>query len=87
MLRKKLELVKDTMNMTYIKATNGAKAAARGLKEDVSGMEIIQVVMIIAIGVLAVAAVWVVLGDLIGELWKQIGTSGKLDPLDLTTNP
>ena len=72
MLRKGLAVLGDAAMMAYVVVRTKISTVAREIKEDVSGMEIIQVVMIIAIGVIAVSAVWVVLGDLIKQLWTQV---------------
>ena len=83
MLSKKMAVFGDAITMAYIKMCTKAGAAARELKDDVSGMEIIQVVMIIAIGVVSVAAVWAVLGPFIQKLWTQISGKGEISPLTL----
>ena len=80
MLRKGMEVISDATTMAYVAIRTKIRTTAREIKEDVSGMEIIQVVMIIAIGVIAVSAVWVVLGDLIKDLWEQVtNASGTID--------
>ena len=83
MLKKGLEMIGDAATTAYVAIRTKLSATARELKEDVSGMEIIQVVMIIAIGVVAVAAVWIVLGDLIQERWGQV--TGATDRMHLDT--
>jgi len=85
MLKKKAAAMYDAMTLAFIAAKNKVGAISRELKDDVGGMEIIQVVMIIAISVLAVAGVWVFLKDLIIELWQNItGTSTNLEGLPAT---
>ena len=47
------------------------------IKNDENAMEVIQVVMLIAVGVLAIAAVWAGVNGLLEQWWGQItGSSG-----------
>ena len=87
MLKGKREAMQDLTTMAYVKVKTWISATARGLKEDVSGMEIIQVVMIIAMGILAVVAVYAALGDLLKNLWAQISGKGNLPDMDSLTPP
>ena len=85
MLKKKVEAMADAITLALIAVKNKAATTARELKADASGMEIIQVVMIVAISVLAVAGVWVFMKDLIIQLWQNItGTSTNLTGLPAT---
>ena len=48
------------------------KAFAEELKNDENGMEIVQVVLLILVGVLAIVMVWGFLGTWLGELFDKI---------------
>ena len=45
---------------------------AREIKEDESAMEVIQVVMLVAVGVIAIAAVWAGVNGLLATWWEAI---------------
>jgi hypothetical protein len=50
------------------------------IKEDEEAMEVIQVVMLIAVGVIAIAAVWAGVNGLLKTWWDAIlGKSGTQD--------
>ena len=68
MLRKKLTQLYDSLTMGMIKA----RAAWSEIKEDERAMEVIQVVMLIAVGVLAIYAVWAGVNGLLEKWWGQI---------------
>jgi len=46
------------------------------IKNDESGMEIVQVVLLILVGVLAIVAIWGVLDGWLGDLWDRITEDG-----------
>ena len=55
----------------------GARNAADEIKQDEQAMEVIQVVMLIAVGVIAIAAVWAGVNGLLEQWWNMItGSSG-----------
>jgi len=72
MLRIKLGKFLDSLTMLYI----GANRKINEIKEDEDAMEIIQVVMIIAVGVLAIVAVWAGINGFLEDLWDKITGSG-----------
>lgn len=45
---------------------------ARGLRDDERGLEVVQVVLIILVGVLLVVALWGALSGWLGDLWDKI---------------
>jgi hypothetical protein len=47
-----------------------------GLKGDENAMEVIQVVMLIAVGVLAIVAIWAGVNGLLEEWWGIITGAG-----------
>jgi Flp pilus assembly pilin Flp len=59
------------------------KGLARDLKEDERGLEVVQVVLIILVGVLLVVALWGVLSGWLGDLWNRItGAGDTIQPID-----
>ena len=68
MLKKMMRKLQDTLLTMSI---NG-KLAVDELKNDESAMEVIQVVMLIAVGVLAIAAIWAGVNGLLEEWWNII---------------
>ena len=49
-----------------------AQLAYQEIKEDEKAMEVIQVVMLIAVGVIAIAAVWLGVNGLLKKWWDMI---------------
>ena len=78
MLKKLRTSLRDSLTLPYIKG----KGKVDELKNDVSGMEIIQVVILVAIGVVLVGALIVLIGPLLAEWWEEI-TNGAGGPRDL----
>ena len=73
MLRKMLEKLNDASTMLAVRA----QTTWSELKSDEKGMEVIQVVMLIAVGVLAIGALWAGINGLLTKWWNQIiGVSG-----------
>jgi len=64
------------MTAFYLKAMNEVEH----LKSDERGMELIQVIILILIVVVLAGALWMWLGDWIGELLSQIGDLEINDP-------
>ena len=60
------------------------KSKTEELKNDVSGMEVIQVVILVAVGVILVGALIALIGPLLAEWWAAIqegaGDPGGLAP-------
>ena len=83
MLSSKIRKLCDSFSTVCI----GAKCKADELKNDENAMEVIQVVMLIAVGVLAIAAVWAGVNGLLESWWLQItgGASGNSGPTIPTT--
>ena len=55
----------------------GAHRTVNEIKENEDAMEVIQVVMLIAVGVIAIAAVWAGVNGLLEQWWGMItGASG-----------
>lgn len=52
------------------------KDFANGLKTNEEGLEVVQVVLIILVGVLLVVALWGALSGWLGDLWSRISGSG-----------
>jgi len=53
-------------------AEDYTKRFIEDFKNDESGLEVVQVVLIILVGVLLIGALWAVLGGWLGDLWEQI---------------
>ena len=68
MLRNALGKLWDSLLIPFVKADR----AVRELKEDENAMEVIQVVMLIAVGVLAIVAIWAGVNGLLEEFWDMI---------------
>lgn len=54
------------------KAYWAARNFASDLKKDERGLEVVQVVLIVLVGVLLVGILWGFLSGWIGELWERI---------------
>jgi hypothetical protein len=65
---KRVRTLYDSLALAYV----GAKLKAEEVKKDEKAMEVIQVVMLIAVGVLAIAAVWAGVNGLLEDWWHQI---------------
>lgn len=78
MLHKKIAKLRDFVTALYIKSY----CKINELKQDEDGMEVIQVVMLIAVGVLAIAAVWAGVNGLLEDWWDIItgSSSGQGGP-------
>ena len=63
------------LTMLFLKA----KSKMDELKNDVSGMEVIQVVILVAVGVILIAALIALIGPLLADWWEAI-TEGAGDP-------
>ena len=73
MLREKIARLQASFAMMCTKST----LAASELKEDENAMEVIQVVMLIAVGVLAISAVWAGVNGLLEEWWAILTGANK----------
>ena len=49
-----------------------AKQFFEDFKKDENGLEVVQTVLVVLVGVLLIAGLWVVLGPWIKGLWEQI---------------
>ena len=77
MLRNTLGKLWDSILIPFVKADQ----TVREFKEDENAMEVIQVVMIIAIGVIAIAAIWAGINGLLAEFWGWItGSATRQEP-------
>ena len=65
---KKLGSLCDALLLAVI----AAQSRAREIKSDEQAMEVIQVVMLIAVGVIAIAAIWAGVNGLLREWWAAI---------------
>ncbi|MDR1131007.1 MAG: hypothetical protein LBL15_01125 [Oscillospiraceae bacterium] len=83
MLGKKLRTLRDSLAMMYV----GTNRKIREIKEDENAMEVIQVVMLIAVGVLAITAVWAGVNGLLEEWWTIITGQETPGRPELPTNP
>ncbi len=73
---KRISSLYDALLMGVVKA----QTAWREVKEDENAMEVIQVVMLIAVGVIAIAAIWAGVNGLLKQWWDAIlGKSGVQD--------
>ena len=68
MVKEKLGKLYETLTASAIRT----KTTLDGIKEDERAMEIIQVVMLIAVGVIAIAAVWTATNGLLATWWAAI---------------
>ena len=64
----KSRTLRDFLTMLFIRVDD--KVA--DFKKDEDAMEVIQVVMLVAVGVLAIAAVWAGVNGLLEDWWEQI---------------
>ena len=69
---KKLGGLCDALSLTAIAAQSKAREIKREIREDEHAMEVIQVVMIIAVGVIAIAAIWAGVNGLLKYWWDAI---------------
>jgi hypothetical protein len=71
-----------TLRDSFTTVCIGAQREANEIKNDENAMEVIQVVMLIAVGVLAIAAVWAGVNGLLEQWWEQItgASSGNSGP-------
>jgi hypothetical protein len=84
MLREKLGNMYDFLKVTVAKAI----MAKNELKENEKAMEVIQVVMLVAVGVIAIAAVWSGVNGLLEKWWGMItGASGSKGGPNTTVTP
>ncbi|MCL1975870.1 MAG: hypothetical protein FWG61_06910 [Firmicutes bacterium] len=67
-----LQRLVDFQFKTYLAITELFKS----LKNDERGLEVVQVVLIILVGVLLVVALWGALSGWLGDLWARITGSG-----------
>ena len=79
MLKKMRESMKDVCVKSHCKKEE--------FKADENAMEVIQVVMIIAVGVIAIAAVWAGVNGLLAQWWEQIVGVQAPPPITLPTGP
>ncbi|MDR2904221.1 MAG: hypothetical protein LBU77_06920 [Clostridiales bacterium] len=77
-----LKKLNDYMVMGYIKAMSKVDE----IKEDENAMEVIQVVMIMAIGVIAVAAIWLGTNRLLEGWWGDITQKASTTPKEIKIN-
>ena len=62
----------DKINALTVRAYLGLKGFISDLRNDEKGMEVVQVVLIILIGVLLVAVLWAALSGWLGGIWERI---------------
>ena len=74
MLKEKLGRLYDSVMV----ATLRARLAWGEVKEGEDAMEVIQVVMLIAVGVIAIAAVWAGVNGLLKDWWEAITEGAKV---------
>jgi hypothetical protein len=60
------------INTAVLTAVIGLKCFFSNLKNDERGMEVVQVVMLILVGVLAITMVWGLLSGWLNDLWVII---------------
>ena len=68
MTHKKVKKLLDLFAVAYI----AANLKSKELKDNEDAMEVIQVVMLIAVGVLAITAVWAGINGYLEQLWGLI---------------
>jgi len=68
MLREKVRKLQDSLLLLFIKT----KSKVMELREDENAMEVIQVVILIAVGVIIILAVWAAIDGLLQEWWDII---------------
>ena len=73
MLRKKFNDLNSSVSLKTIKV----RLWWGELKADENAMEVIQVVMLIAVGVIAIAAIWAGINGLLEDWWEMIVGSSK----------
>ena len=70
-----IKKLQNAMLLGYMKS----KSFIEDLRKDERGMEIVQVVLIILVGVLAIVLIWGLLQGWLQDLWSQItGTAGDI---------
>ena len=79
MLKNKLRKLFDSLEAVCI----GARCKTVELKNDEKAMEVIQVVMLIAVGVLAIVAVWAGVNGLLKDWWDMITGAEAPPPIKL----
>jgi hypothetical protein len=79
MLYEKFFRLTDRLGMFLIKA----HCKADEIKRDENAMEVIQVVMLIAVGVLAIVAVWAGVNGFLTDIWEIITGGQDRIPEDL----
>ena len=72
MLKKTFRGLCDSLTVAYIAVKNGVA----DIKKDEHAMEVIQVVMLIAVGVLAIVAIWAGINGFLEQMWNRITGSG-----------
>ena len=66
-----------------LKAYLAITGLARGLRDDERGLEVVQVVLIILVGVLLIVALWGALSGWLSDLWNNItGAGDTIEPID-----
>ena len=73
MLRKTFNNLNSSVSLKAVKA----RLWWGELKADENAMEVIQVVMLIAVGVIAIAAIWAGINGLLEDWWGMIIGSSK----------
>ena len=68
MLKEKIKAMGSKITEAYVTA----HCKVNAIKEDENAMEVIQVVMLIAVGVIAIAAVWAGINGLLKQWWDTI---------------
>ena len=68
--------MRQKLNMLLIMISAKLRNSAYDFKKDEQGLEVVQVVLIVLIGVLLIAALWAVLSGWLQELWAQITDAG-----------
>ena len=71
-------MIGGMINTLSVKAFLALQSFFKGLASDEDGLEVVQVVLIILIGVLLIAVLWGVLSGWLGELWGRITSSTEL---------
>ena len=79
---KKLGVLCDALMLAVITAQSKTREIKREIREDEHAMEVIQVVMIIAVGVIAIAAIWAGVNGLLKYWWDAILGHGGTQELD-----
>jgi Flp pilus assembly pilin Flp len=74
--------MRNKLKMLPIVILTALKNFAEDLKKDERGLEVVQVVLIVLVGVLLVALLWGVLSGWLQELWTNITGAAN----EITTN-